>query len=77
MALAFKHDTELGEWQASLDGYYHAVGTSKDEAVKRLGYFLQVEHPDVFAARRSEFDEYWKPVRAGGWNVQGCGKISG
>jgi hypothetical protein len=62
MALTFKHDIESGEWRASLDGYYHAVGWSKDVAVQRLGNFLRHEHPEVFAARKSELDAYWKPV---------------
>lgn len=62
MGLTFKHNAEAGEWQASLDGYYHAVGFSKDDAVNRLGHFLRVEHPEVFAARKTELDAHWKPV---------------
>lgn len=47
--LAFKFDKETGEWRASIEGYYHAVGFTKDQAVRRLGAFLRHEHPEVFA----------------------------
>lgn len=60
--LKFKFYDEEGEWRATIDNYYHAVGITKDEAVRRLGDFLRIEHPEVFAARKPVLDAYWQPV---------------
>ena len=57
--LTFRFDKVKGEYRASLDGYYHAIGWPKDLAVRRLGEFLQATHPDVWRGAKDRLAEFF------------------
>jgi hypothetical protein len=57
--LTFRFDKVKGEYRASLDGYYHAIGWPKDLAVRRLSEFLQATHPDVWRGAKDRLAEFF------------------
>lgn len=52
---------ENGDVQATLNGYYHAIGPMKDRAVKNLAMFLQEAHPDIWHQNKQAFVDYFGP----------------
>ncbi len=61
MTLTFSHDTETGNWTATIDGYYHSTGWCKDLAVARLFRFLKAEYPEILHHRMDAFRDYFAP----------------
>lgn len=60
----FRNDE--GNYHASIDNYYHAVGVTPERAIERLRHFVYREAPEVFAECRDLLDGYFDANRVSG-----------
>lgn len=58
--LTFSRDTN-GNHIATIDGFYHSSGVTKDQAVRRLMHFLRTEHANEWAKSRPVLEEHFSP----------------
>lgn len=61
MPITFRQNTHLeGEWVATLNGKYNAVGWCKDCAVRNLHHWMRENQRAALIPAQSEFDEYFR-----------------
>ena len=54
----YRRDDGTGDWQATLNDYYHAVGVSPRMAVLRLGVYLRDVNIAAFYANKHHLDAF-------------------
>lgn len=64
MPITFRQNKNLrGEWVATLNHKYNAVGWCKDSAVRNLHEWMRQNHKTVLVTVQREFDDYFKGER--------------